>query len=312
MNESLRRARERGDVVSALMPFRGSYYEHFGYGFVERRTDWTVPLAIMPRGEFDTIRFFDAAKDREPLEHCRQRIAQRGQCDIERSSARWERYLEVSDCGFLVIDRHGDGPVRGWMTFEHIPSTPAGPDTVKTWFDTGYEDIATFKRFLYFLGSLRDQYTNATLQLPADLPLNLLLKEDQMTHRTARNHPTSEMRPFNRMQVRVLDHLKLLATMRLPQVDRREGKVVVAIVEPEGSTTKLAIEIAPDGKIAAAATQSSADVEMTAGVWATIVTGNLPASRAAELGLISVANRTPLRVLEAFSEGPIPYCREYF
>ncbi len=312
MNESLRRARERGDVVSALMPFRGSYYEHFGYGFVERRTEWTVPLSIMPRGEFDTIRFFDAAKDRAALEQCRQRIAQRGQCDIERSPARWDRYLQAAANGFLIIDRHADGPARGWMTFEHIPSTPAGPDTVKTWWDTGYEDVATLKRFLYFLGSLRDQYSNATIQLPADLPLNLLLKEAQMTHRTARNHPTSEMRPFNRMQVRVLDHLKLLAAMRLPQADRREGQATVAIVEPEGSTTKLTIEIAPDGKIAAAATQSSADVEMSTGVWSMIVCGNLPASRAAELGLISVANRTPLRVLEALSDGPIPYCREYF
>ena len=169
---------EREDVVAALMPFRGSYYEHFGYGFVERRTEWTVPLSIMPRGEFDTIRFFDAAKDREALEQCRKRVAQRGQCDIERSSARWERYLNVTDCGFLVIDRHGDGPVPRVDSLRARPQQPRrsgyGQDMVRP----GYEDIATFKRFLYFLGSLHNQYTNATLQLPADLPLDLLLKED--------------------------------------------------------------------------------------------------------------------------------------
>src|SRR5688500_12054115 len=32
MNETIRAARERGFVLSALMPFRGSFYEHFGYG----------------------------------------------------------------------------------------------------------------------------------------------------------------------------------------------------------------------------------------------------------------------------------------
>src|SRR5258706_552537 len=32
MTESLRKARERGEVVSALMPFRASFYSHFGYG----------------------------------------------------------------------------------------------------------------------------------------------------------------------------------------------------------------------------------------------------------------------------------------
>ena len=47
MRETLRLGRERGQVVSALMPFRGSYYEHFGYGIVERRCTWTVPLAAV-------------------------------------------------------------------------------------------------------------------------------------------------------------------------------------------------------------------------------------------------------------------------
>src|SRR5688572_16673605 len=43
MHETIRLARDRGLVVSALMPFRGSYYEHFGYGVMERRCAWTVP-----------------------------------------------------------------------------------------------------------------------------------------------------------------------------------------------------------------------------------------------------------------------------
>ena len=30
-------------VISALMPFRGSFYEHFGYGIAECRCTWTVP-----------------------------------------------------------------------------------------------------------------------------------------------------------------------------------------------------------------------------------------------------------------------------
>src|SRR5437868_100964 len=32
MHETLRKARERTQIVSALMPFRASFYEHFGYG----------------------------------------------------------------------------------------------------------------------------------------------------------------------------------------------------------------------------------------------------------------------------------------
>src|SRR5438552_2600426 len=37
MHETLRKAREREEIVSALMPFRASFYEHFGYGLSETR-----------------------------------------------------------------------------------------------------------------------------------------------------------------------------------------------------------------------------------------------------------------------------------
>ena len=37
MSETLRKAREREEAVTALMPFRASFYSHFGYGLAERR-----------------------------------------------------------------------------------------------------------------------------------------------------------------------------------------------------------------------------------------------------------------------------------
>jgi hypothetical protein len=46
--------------------------------------------------------------------------------------------------------------------------------------------------------------------------------------------------------------------------------------------------------------------------WALIALGDLPATRAAEMGLISVTNRSPLAVLDTFALGPAPFCREYF
>ena len=45
--------------------------------------------------------------------------------------------------------------------------------------------------------------------VPADLPLNWLLKERQVPHRLV-NHPTAEIRPYTRMQARVLDHARLI------------------------------------------------------------------------------------------------------
>src|SRR3954465_6787186 len=79
MRRTLDKARERGQVVSALMPFRASFYEHFGYGLVERQNIWTVPLAVLPTGRFESMRFYED-RDFDALVECRNRIARRGQC----------------------------------------------------------------------------------------------------------------------------------------------------------------------------------------------------------------------------------------
>jgi predicted acetyltransferase len=306
MNETLRSARERGFVLSALMPFRGTFYEHFGYGFMERRADWTIPMAILPQRENDEFRFYRES-DFEELVRFKQRLTERTHGDIERPAALWKQYLDGSDDGHCVVERSGDGPIRSFIYF--VQTHHQHQDTLKV-DEALYEDAGGLRRVLGFLGSLRDQYAFASMVVPGDLPLNRLLVEDQMTHRQNRNHATAEVRPFNRMQVRVLDHAKLINAMKSLPRDR-SGKVVVAIRETEGATSKIAIEL-KDGAAAASATDASADVEMSDRMWAAVALGDLPATRAADLGLIAVTNRTPLGVLDALSAGAAPFCREYF
>lgn len=336
MNETLRAARERGFVVSALMPFRGSFYEHFGYGFVERRMQWTLPIGVLPKGEFQGIRFFrgdalpplasstnsaslreqpsadhagasDDASDLAELVRFKQRVTERGHGDIERSHGVWERSIKSADAGHVIVDHKPGGTMRSVMSFEHSHDQ-AGRDTVRVT-EIIYEDVPALLRQLHFLASLRDQYTDVTLTLPADLRLNLLLTETQMTHRANRNHPTAEGRPFNRMQVRVLDHVKLLKAMNVHS-DLR-GSVVVGIREAEAGLTKLAIEIA-NGQVSAKATDASVQVEMPDRIWAPVVFGELRASEARRLGLVDATDERALSVLHAFAEGPAPWCHEYF
>jgi predicted acetyltransferase len=305
MTETLRAARERGFVVSALMPFRGSYYEHFGYGFVERRNEWTLPMGVLPTGDFDDVQFY-RSDDFADLVRFRQDLTRRTHGDIERTPAEWERTLTLARAGHVVIDRALGGPIRSYMAFEHVHN--AGSDTVKV-AEAMYEDVPALKRLLHFLRSLRDQYTAASIILPQDLRLNLLLAETQMTHRANRNHPTPEARPFNRMQVRVLDHAKLLAAMTLPAAAK--GSVIIAIREAEGGVTKLALDIV-DGRATARATEASPQVELPARVWAPVVFGDLNASEAHRLGLLTTSDARALDVLDVFASGPAPYCHEYF
>ena len=306
MNEVIRAAREREFVVSALMPFRGSFYEKFGYGFVERRAEWTIPMAIFPKGDFGSDLRFYRDEDFDEVVRFKQRLTERGHGDIERLAGTWRQYIDGSDDGHVVVERAGAGTVRSFLYFTHGHRDHV--DTVRV-DEILFEDVAGLSRQLKFLGSLRDQYTNAVITLPADLRLNWLLAETQMTHRPSRNHPTAESRPFTRMQVRVLAHGKLLEAMKLP--GDRAGKCVVAVREVEGEVKKFAVEIA-DGRAAVTATNASPDVEMPDRVWAAVALGDLPATRAAELGLIAVTNRTPLAALDALAAGPAPFCREYF
>jgi len=115
MKEALRMGREREHVLSALMPWRASYYEHFGYGLVERRAEWTIPLSVMPPADCHGMRFMSDA-DKPAMDESRNRHDCRGQGDIEKSKSHWDDYFErKATDGFIVVDPKPEGGLRGWM-----------------------------------------------------------------------------------------------------------------------------------------------------------------------------------------------------
>ena len=152
----------------------------------------------------------------------------------------WDLVLKRAEDGFVVVDRPpaappagrrstASGPVRGWAYFRHAHE--AGKDLLRV-AELFYEDVPALLRLLHFFASLRDQYAAAVLPLPADVPLNRLLRETQLPHRPV-NHATAECRPYTRMQVRVLDSKRLIESMRLPPQFRGAASVVVHET-PEG------------------------------------------------------------------------------
>jgi predicted acetyltransferase len=306
MHETIRHARDRGQVISALMPFRGSFYEHFGYGVMERRVAWTVPIGVFPHGPFDGLRFLEPG-DLPELVACRQRVARSGQCDMERSLATAEWHLGQWD-GMIVVDRPDDaGPVRGWMTLQRTLE-PDGTTTLRV-AECGHEDVPALKRQLHFLASLRDQYSRAVLTLPADVPLTRLLREPQITHRDVRNHPTPEARPYTRMQCRVLDHQRFLEALHLPPDVR--GRVSVTVREAEGHATRLGLEIA-DGRVTVSDATGDAQFECRDTTWAAVATGDLTAADAVRYGLATASDASAASLLDVFSRGPLPFTHEYF
>jgi predicted acetyltransferase len=303
MRETLNKARERGQVLSALMPFRASFYEHFGYGLVERRAQWTIPLSVLPTGPAERFEF---VTETDPaMAACRQRMVQQGQCDFERSAGSWKVFGSNAREGFVVADRAKDGTVRSWWNWSQQKKNDK--DILHV-YDQAFDSIESLRRALCFFATMKDQFWAVSLTLQADFPLNRLLKEPQVPHRLV-NHETAEIRAFTMMQVRVLDHVRLVNGLHLPAEVR--GSVVVAIAETEGTVNTLRIDV-EGGRATAKPTSEPPDVALTDRTWAAVVLGDLPASRAVAMGLVEATSPGAVRVLDAFAAGPGPFSNEYF
>jgi len=305
MHATLAKARERGQFVSALMPFRGSFYEHFGYGNAERRTEWTLPTAILPKGEFSGIRFVEPAGDLPQLLDLRSREFTKQHGDIASDAASMNYWIsQVWTSGMAVVD-HEASRFASYCFFSEERNDKIATLVSDDW---SCESPEAFKRLLYWMASLKDQYSFVRITTPGDWPINHLLRESQLPHRQV-DHPHASARPFTRMQIRVLDHVRVLEQMRLHST--LAGEVVVYIKECEGTISKLLLHFG-DGLVNAKPTTQEPDVVLTDACWASVVAGQFVAREAIAWGLLETAVPDKARLLNAFGAGPLPWCQEYF
>lgn len=304
MFETLRKAREREQPISALMPFRASYYEHFGYGNAEQRAEWTIPLSILPRGDFAGMRFYREG-DLPKMQSLRQHECQAGQCDIETSPEAWEFWMSQWGDGLVAVD-DVNGSIQSYCMFVEERGTQRATVELNDWCAPTTDAML---RMFHFLGTLKDQYSDLKLILPGDFPLNRILKETQIPHRQV-DHPVASARPFTRMQIRILDHKRALEAMKLPPHVR--GKCVVSVRECEGTTSTFAVDV-NDGRVSVSPSAASADIELSDVLWASIISADMSATQARQLGLINAATKqSTIDLLDAFSIGSKPFCQEYF
>jgi predicted acetyltransferase len=111
------------------------------------------------------------------------------------------------------------------------------------------------------------------------------------------------------MQLRVLDHKRFLEAMQLPE--RWDGKLDIDVKETEGMVSRLRVEM-ERGHVTVKPATGAAAVECSDVVWASIATGDLTARMAMRLGLLRAHDAAAINLLDAFGDGPVPYCEEYF
>jgi predicted acetyltransferase len=305
MREVLRVGREREHIVSALMPFRASFYEHFGYGLVERRAEWTIPLSVLPAADCGGWRISTAA-DRTAQMDQWQCSVESGQCDIERSAARWKSRETNEEEGMIFIDRESDSASARASAFVMQEST-GGRNMLKIQ-EWSADSLEAFVGMLGFFGTLRDQFSTLSIVVPADWQINRLLTESQIPHRPV-EHATATASVHTRMQVRILDHKKYLEGLRWPAEVR--GRATISVAECEGSLSRFTVEV-DSGRAKVSEARTEADFECADRHWAGIATGDLPASQAVRLGLARLNTPGAMELLDALSIGPVPCCRESF
>jgi predicted acetyltransferase len=305
MQNLLAKGRERGQIVSALMPFRGSFYEHFGFGNAERRTEWTIPTSILPRGDFSGIRFVDPEKDLTKLVGLRHREFSTQHGDVASDINSMNYWIsQVWSVGMAVADDQGDR-LASYCFFSEERDDKVATVVSDDW---SCESPDAFKRILFWMASLKDQYSFIRITTPGDWPINRLLKESQIPHRQV-DHPHASARPFTRMQIRILDHVRALDNMQLHST--LVGEVVVHVKECEGTVSKLKLTFG-DRHVVARPTADDADVVLSDSNWASLVAGQVVARDAIAWGLIEAKNPQKAMLLNAFGAGPSPWCQEYF
>ena len=306
MHEILRAARERGHVVSALMPFRVSFYEHFGYGLVERRADWTIPLSVLPTLDSSGWRFA-TPRDQAAIAEQWQSAVQAGQCDVERSAKRWERARVAEEEGMVFVDSPAPGaPIKAMALV--VDERGENRRLLKVQHHWSVDSSESFLGLLSFLGTLRDQYSAVSISVPGSWQLNRLLKESQIPHRPV-DHPAAEFRAYTRMQLRILDHKKYLESLRLPE--EVKGRITIGIAECEGTASTFSLEI-DSGHARVTDARAEPEFHCPDRHWAGIATGDMTAGEAVRMGLARQSYAGAARLLDAAFAGPQPFCREYF
>ncbi len=163
MTHALRAARERGDVASALYPFRFSFYEKLGYGAAGTALQYVVPPDALPASEErERVERLEGSHERgEALELYRAWLrGQNGQ--IERSPRMWERSFSANDAG-VVGYRNGEGVLEGYALFLYRADLPVNERYLEVnelvWTSDGAR-----RGLLGWLASLGDQWQRIMLR----------------------------------------------------------------------------------------------------------------------------------------------------
>lgn len=198
MHEILLQRREEGVAFSYLFPFSGRYYAQFGFSYCVMCKKWTLNLTQLDRGKKDLMVRPYEFKDKPYIEELQKTFVGRYNLSTHRQEINWHTARDLSHLTTKVAVSSKDIPV-GYLTY-----TTKGQEDASV----KITDFAVLKPTVLnpLLVSFLPQAQKATLVVPDDIPLELMIAELNL------NNSTSQYQ--NNGMVRIVNLEKALLQMR--------------------------------------------------------------------------------------------------
>lgn len=150
-------ARERGDVATALYPFRVSFYQKLGYGPAGEAYQYRVPPEVIPdAAERNGIALVESESARAEVREVYERWAPTQTGQLRRTDAIWKRLLQ-SDGRVAVLYRNQAGSGEGYAVGRYRTDLPVEARFLEIEERAWLSPEA--RRGLYaWMGSLADQW----------------------------------------------------------------------------------------------------------------------------------------------------------
>lgn len=173
---AMREARDRGDVLSTLYPFRPDYYERLGWGLVGHLLKHRFRTAHLPDyDEAGHVRPAVLPDDADDIAACYARVAARSNGPIARDRRIWAYRLAGEELGVRPVDEDAalaaagegtgkdrvvvcdDGGVTGYMLLRMVPGRV--PETGRVHVrELVAEDEEAYRALVGHLAAQRDQW----------------------------------------------------------------------------------------------------------------------------------------------------------
>jgi predicted acetyltransferase len=310
----LRHALERGDVASALYPFRVGFYQDLGYGLAGDAHQYLLPPEQFPDSpERLRVQLVHSEEDRREVRELYERWAPQQNGQLERHDGHWRRLWEGERAGMIYRGEHGEPegyaivryrtdlqPVERFLEVEErVWLTPAARRAMYAW-----------------LGTLGDQWRLIAYRAHPDEGLAEVVREPRLPLGSAPGwgiwFPSATL--LVGPMFRILDLPGAWAERRVaPETALTVGLEVHDAQLPENAGPwRLRLE---HGRVAVErSTASGVDVSLRlpVDVLSRLFIGALTPSAAAEVGLVECDRPERLTALDAALRLPRPWTFDRF